>query len=720
MQLFKVIWSFCLGVFDSPFESDAQLPLPVPNHESSQLSTTALPHHITSLPKCREVNRSQDLYGEALIPVLDVQCNTPGNRRGWLPGYDIKTNYEDVNEVPDTGVTRNYILIAENVPWTGDGYLAETMLFNRQYPGPLIEGNWGDTFNITVINNLTNQNGTAIHWHGIRQFNNSWADGVPGVTQCPIAPRQQMTYTFKATQYGTSWYHSHFSLQYGDGLAGPMVIHGPTSADYDEDLGVFMISDWYHSSAFSANYRQAPPPISKLVNGRGNYTVPSGFVWANQTFFEATRACDPETDLKCYPTQAKTFSAQKLKRGKKYKLHIINSSVDTHYTWWVEGHKVRVVAADFVPVKPYTLEPKGILNIGIGQRYDVIIELKEESLQSHQTDFWINLRNCDRRCIGSPFKWTPDFECPMLDRGTKKPICNLAKQWAECRQAFLRYDVADNDRLPSREGLVVDPGSQDCQDEPLLLLEPEVDKEIPPMFIDVEKTSTIGLTMYDDWDTYGNTFFHWMVHRDTFKLNWTNPTLSILGEGKKVEDPHYSAFEVPANRKWMVLIVDGNYIVKNPEHEEIPDHNRINHRPVGGKHPIHLHGHDFMVLAQEEAPKNKTMPKPTPEEMIAKVKENVKAMKARNSTMPRRDTALLPDGGYLVLAWKNDNPGPWLMHCHIAWHVSNGFALQFIEREPEIIKDVKAIGKWKQYEDRCQDWNIFAKHTWVESHDSGV
>ena len=27
------------------------------------------------------------------------------------------------------------------------------------------------------------------------------------------------TYKFKAWQYGTSWYHSHYALQYGDGLA---------------------------------------------------------------------------------------------------------------------------------------------------------------------------------------------------------------------------------------------------------------------------------------------------------------------------------------------------------------------------------------------------------------------------------------------------------------------------------------------------------------------
>lgn len=38
---------------------------------------------------------------------------------------------------------------------------------------------------MNVYNNLTNANGTAFHWHGIRQFQTNYLDGVPGVTQCP-------------------------------------------------------------------------------------------------------------------------------------------------------------------------------------------------------------------------------------------------------------------------------------------------------------------------------------------------------------------------------------------------------------------------------------------------------------------------------------------------------------------------------------------------------
>lgn len=135
------------------------------------------------------------------------------------------------------------------------------MAVNGTVPGPLIEANWGDTVKIHVTNAMS-ANGTGIHWHGIRQNGTVLEDGVPSITQCPIAvsfpvklptvitnisqPGESYTYTWKATQYGTSWYHSHYSLQAWNGVFGPMVIHGPATANYDEELEPIVLSDWTH------------------------------------------------------------------------------------------------------------------------------------------------------------------------------------------------------------------------------------------------------------------------------------------------------------------------------------------------------------------------------------------------------------------------------------------------------------------------------------------
>lgn len=81
-----------------------------------------------------------------------------------------------------------------------------------------------------------------MHWHGLRQFHTNEMDGTNGVTECPIPPGASRRYTFQATQYGTSWYHSHFTVQYGDGVLGAIQINGPASANYDIDLGPYAIS----------------------------------------------------------------------------------------------------------------------------------------------------------------------------------------------------------------------------------------------------------------------------------------------------------------------------------------------------------------------------------------------------------------------------------------------------------------------------------------------
>jgi hypothetical protein len=70
----------------------------------------------------------------------------------------------------------------------------------------------------------------------------------------------------------------------------------------------------------------------------------------------------------------------------------------------------------------------------------------------------------------------------------------------------------------------------------------------------------------------------------------------------------------------------------------------------------------------------------------------------------RRDTATLPAGGYLVLAFLSNNPGAWLMHCHIPFHVSAGFGLQFVE---QISKIRHSNGDFGAMQAGCKDWQKF-------------
>lgn len=68
------------------------------------------------------------------------------------------------------------------------------------------------------------------------------------------------------------------------------------------------------------------------------------------------------------------------------------------------------------------------------------------------------------------------------------------------------------------------------------------------------------------------------------------------------------------------------------------------------------------------------------------------------------------------MAFKTDNPGAWLMHCHIGWHTGEGFAVQFLERADEILPMIDA----DTLEDTCASWDDYVTASALVQDDSGV
>ena len=68
---------------------------------------------------------------------------------------------------------------------------------------------------------------------------------------------------------------------------------------------------------------------------------------------------------------ATTYTAKVVQKGKRYLLKLINGSASTSYRFSIDGHTMQVVSTDLVPIHPYRTET---VNIGIGQRYGVIVE----------------------------------------------------------------------------------------------------------------------------------------------------------------------------------------------------------------------------------------------------------------------------------------------------------------------------------------------------------
>ncbi|KAI0387177.1 putative ferroxidase [Hypomontagnella monticulosa] len=108
----------------------------------------------------------------------------------------------------------------------------------------------------------------------------------------------------------------------------------------------------------------------------------------------------------------------------------------------------------------------------------------------------------------------------------------------------------------------------------------------------------------------------------------------------------------------------GAFVVEENEILEIV----INNRNIA-IHPFHLHGHQFQVLARPESGAG-----------------NWSVDVDINETPPRRDTVAVNPESYAVFRIKANNPGVFLLHCHVEWHVEMGLTATLIEA-PEKLRD---------------------------------
>nr|POE62972.1 oxidoreductase ops5 [Quercus suber] len=375
------------------------------------------------------------------------------------------TNY--YHDTPETGKTRYYDWTISKEPCSPDGVNNTCLLVNNQFPGPLIEANWGDWVEVKVYNNISDE-GTAIHWHGLLQKETPYMDGTPGLVQCPIAPYSSFTYRFKADLYGSSWYHSHWSSQYGSGLLGPMVIYGPKNVDYDVDLGPIMISDYYHAyyqdvvDALLAPLPAVNIPMSdnNLINGKNSFDCST-----------TTLPCTPGAPMATF-----NFTS-----GLTYRLRLINPSSAAVQKFSIDGHTMTVIANDFVEVEPYETD---VVTLAVGQRSDVLVK----AIGSPGSSYWM--------------------------RGYKPPPCWPTRGGNEVKAAVF-YEQADRSQEPT-SAPVAGAYSNYCGNDAL-------SQTVPFMSLDPGEptvTEVIPLTFQSN----GTNLLWYMANR-TFRADYNDPVL---------------------------------------------------------------------------------------------------------------------------------------------------------------------------------------------------
>lgn len=100
-------------------------------------------------------------------------------------------------------------------------------------PPPVLITNQGEKTQFNVQNG--SEDHTAMHWHGIRLPNQM--DGVPYLTQLPIAQNETFKYEFTPPDAGTYWYHPHCLTmsQMAQGLTGALIIKEKVDPGFDDD-----------------------------------------------------------------------------------------------------------------------------------------------------------------------------------------------------------------------------------------------------------------------------------------------------------------------------------------------------------------------------------------------------------------------------------------------------------------------------------------------------
>ena len=214
--------------------------------------------------------------------------------------------------------------------------------FNRQVPGPRLELTEGDRVRIIVTNNLPES--TTVHWHGLVVPNAM--DGPAEITQEPIKPGDSYTYEYTVRQAGTFMYHTHDhpDRQQALGLYGALIVKPKDTArderlDYQHDV-VIQLQEWLEREGFTY-------PAMLMEGGLPNFFTING---------------------KAYP-DTETI---RMRVGEKLRVRFIGTNNNFIHPMHIHGGPFEIVETDGNPVPQSARILKDTINVGPGERYDVI------------------------------------------------------------------------------------------------------------------------------------------------------------------------------------------------------------------------------------------------------------------------------------------------------------------------------------------------------------
>lgn len=180
------------------------------------------------------------------------------------PGIDWQP-YDPTLQPASGGVEHEITLVADEVVMeVAPGVTQEMWVYNDMFPGPVLRGQVGDIFTVTLVN--AGRIGHSIDFHSSKV---AWNDEMR-----TIAPGESLVYQFEAKHAGVYMYHCGTAPalhHIGNGMFGAMIVDPPDLPDVDHEF-VFVQSEIYTGPM------GAPGDLGKMMNDAWDAVVFNGYV----------------------------------------------------------------------------------------------------------------------------------------------------------------------------------------------------------------------------------------------------------------------------------------------------------------------------------------------------------------------------------------------------------------------------------------------------------
>ncbi|EPS65618.1 hypothetical protein M569_09159, partial [Genlisea aurea] len=489
---------------------------------------------------------------------------------------------------------------------------------NGKFPGPTIYAREDDTLHVRVIN--SSPYNISIHWHGIRQLRTGWADGPAYITQCPIRPGHSYVYNFTiAGQRGTLLWHAHISWLRAT-VHGGLVVLPKAGAPYPftkpDHERVVVLGEWWKSDT-EAVVNQAT--TSGLAPNISDAHTING---------------QPGLRSNCASSGGFTLGVSP---GKRYMLRLINAALNDELFFKIAGHEMTVVEVDAVYVKPFTTHT---VLLTPGQTTNVIISATQGSGK-----YMVAV---------SPFMDNPSLA-----------VDNITAT------ATLQYygTLTDSPTAPAR------PPSQNATTiaeafaSSLRSLNSARFPALVPLKVDHSLLFTVGLGINPCATCRAGNGSR--VVASVNNVTFAMPTTSIL-------QAHYykiagvftadfpgkplNPFNYTGAYKGNMATVTGTKVYKLAYNSTVQVVLQGTGIIAPESHPFHLHGFNFFAVGSGKGNFNPNLD-PARFNLVDPVERN---------------TVAVPNGGWVAIRFRADNPGVWFMHCHLEVHTTWGLKMVFL------------------------------------------